>query len=872
MFADYKSLKKILISITKKFWKAAISPSVSLCFVLLLFFSQIVFAEWKSVGNVTQILEQKANYAILQTSSGAKLRVEFFDINVVRIRLAPDGTFETLPDFALDSSVERQTPIVKISQTKEKIVLINSFGAKIEIHKTPLTVTVFDEKGEIIVDDAKAMAFDSQTGEISAMKARKSLTETYYGFGEKALPFSRDGQVMTNWNTDTYKYNLGTDPLYQSIPFFIALNQGKSYGLFFNNTFRTTFDMGKTAPDKYSFSSQGGELDYFVFTGGKERTPKQILEDYANLTGKMPLPPIWALGNQQSRFSYFPESRVREIADGFRSRKIPCDVIYIDIDFMDGFRVFTWNKEAFPNPRKLTDDLREKGFKSVVIVDPAVKLDEKYPVYNDGKTKDLYVKNSDGTDFVGQVWAGKSVFPDFVNSKTREWFGEQYKSYITDGIDGFWNDMNEPANFPEGDLQEPIGMNHSQKTLPLDAKHTVETKIVQSKDMSKVYVEKTSGKKYNPLKIVETGGTHARFHNLYGMLMARSTFEGVRNLRPENRPFVLTRAGFSGVQRYAAVWTGDNIATWEHLRLSLPILLNLSVSGVPFVGADVGGYAENPSGELYARWLQAASFTPFLRSHSEKGAANKEPWEYGEEFTRINRATIELRYQFLPYLYTLFQNHEQTGQPILRPLWFEYPKDYKTYLLEDEYLVGRDLLVAPVLNDGQRKRGVYFPVGDDWRDWFTGEIYKGGTWAEINAPLDKLPIFARVGAVIPTQPAIQNTTEMPNVPITLNVITGIAPDKIETSKIFQDSGDGYDYQKTQKREISIEHKKGLLRLMRVGNFQGQKIHFIEALGISKRPSEMRVDGKLVENIEIDSTKNRLRITVDENVKEIALKP
>ncbi|MEP6903926.1 MAG: TIM-barrel domain-containing protein, partial [Actinomycetota bacterium] len=300
-----------------------------MCFVSLIFFSQNSFAEWKSVGNVTQILEQKANYAILQTSVGAKLRVEFFDINVVRIRLAPDGNFETLPDYAIDFSKERPPPIVKVLQTKEKIVLTNSFGAKVEIHKMPLTVTVFDENGEIIVDDARTMSFESQTGEISATKARKSLTETYYGFGEKALPFSRDGQVMTNWNTDTYRYSLGTDPLYQSIPFFIALNQGKSYGLFFNNTFRTTFDMGKTAPDKFTFSSAGGELDYFVFTGGRQRTPKKILEDYANLTGKTPLPPIWALGNQQSRFSYFPESRVREIADGFRSRKIPCDVIYI---------------------------------------------------------------------------------------------------------------------------------------------------------------------------------------------------------------------------------------------------------------------------------------------------------------------------------------------------------------------------------------------------------------------------------------------------------------------------------------------------------------------------------------------------------------
>lgn len=857
--------------ISAEFWKAAVSPSVSLCFLLLVS-AQSVFAEWKTVGSVTRILEQKANYAILQTSSGAKVYVGFLNMNTVRVRLAPNESFETFPQYAFDEA-ERQVPLVKLTQTREKIILANALGAKVEIHKTPLFITVFDEKGEIVVDDSRAMAFDPQSGEVAATKARKSLTETYYGFGEKALPFSRDGQAIVNWNTDAYAYGPGTDPIYQSIPFFIALNMGKSYGLFFNNTFRTNFDMGKAAPDKYSFSAPGGELDYFIFTGGRDRTPRQILQDYADLTGKTPLPPLWALGNQQSRFSYFPESRVREIADGFRRRKIPCDVIYLDIDSMDGFRVFTWNREFFPNPRKLTDDLHEKGFRSVIIVDPAVKADENYAVYKDAKTQGLSVKNADGTDFVGQVWAGKSVFPDFANPKTRQWFGEQYKGYISDGIDGFWNDMNEPSNFPDWQgLQEPIGMNHPQKTLPLDARHTLDSKIARSADMSKVYTDKTSGKQYTPLKTIESSGTHARFHNVYGMLMAQSTFEGVRKLRPDARPFVLTRAGFSGIQRYAAVWTGDNVASWEHLRLSLPMLLNFSVSGVPFIGADVGGYAGNPSGELYARWLQAASFTPFLRSHSEKGAANKEPWEYGDEFTRVNRQTIELRYQFLPYLYTLFYEHERTGQPVLRPLWYEYPKDYRTYLLEDEYLVGRDLLVAPVLNEGQRRRGVYFPAGDDWRDWQTGEIYKGGNWAEVGAPLDKLPVFVRVGAVIPTQPVIENTTEMPKVDLTLTVVTGIAPDKTETAKIFQDAGDGYAYRSNQKREIGIEHRKGLLRINYAGNFQGQKIRFIEALGINKRPSEMRVDGKLAEDIDVDSGRNRVRIRIEDNVKEISLKP
>jgi alpha-glucosidase len=493
--------------------------------------------------------------------------------------------------------------------------------------------------------------------------------------------------------------------------------------------------------------------------------------------------------------------------------------------------------------RKLTADLEKEGFKTVVIVDPAVKVDENYRVYTEGKTQNLFTKNANGSEFQGRVWAGKSAFPDFTNPKTREWFGAQYREFINDGIAGFWNDMNEPSNFPDAQ-GEPVGMNHPQKTLPIDAR------------------ENGDG----------FAGQHNRFHNVYGLQMVRSTFDGVRKLAPEKRPFILTRAGFSGVQRFAAVWTGDNTASWEHLQLSIPMLLNMSVSGMPFVGADVGGYSDMPSGELYARWLQAASLMPFLRSHSENNQPNKEPWEYGAEFEKINRASVEQRYRFLPYLYTLFREHEKTGQPVLRPLWYEYSNDVKTYLIDDQFLVGRDLLIAPVLRPGQRKRQIYFPAGDDWRDFRTGEIYKGGSSAEIDAPLEKLPLFARVGAIIATQDLIQHTGEMPNAAVTLNVVAGISPEKTETTTLFQDAGDGYGYRKNDWREVKIEHRRGLLILNPSGNFAGaQKIRRIEAIGVPQKPREIRIDGKTVKG-DYDSKEKRLKIEIDENAKEITLIP
>lgn len=318
-------------------------------------------AAWQTIGNVTRVVESKTNGAVLQTSSGARVLIEFFDVHVVRVRVAPGGAFERNVSYAIENK-DRKTPSVKIAQNAREIVLTNSAGAKIAIKKAPFLITIFDEAGEKIVEDASAPMFDKQSGEVLAVKKRRAFDETYYGFGEKALPLSRDGQTIVNWNTDTYRYAPGTDPLYQSIPFFLALDKGKAYGLFFHNTFRTAFDMGKTAPEKYSFSSAGGELDYFVFTGGREQTPAKVLEDYTNLTGRMPLPPLWSLGYQQSRFSYFPEARVREIAAEFRKRKIPADAIYIDIDFMDGFRIFTWDKEKFPDPKQMIADLARDGF------------------------------------------------------------------------------------------------------------------------------------------------------------------------------------------------------------------------------------------------------------------------------------------------------------------------------------------------------------------------------------------------------------------------------------------------------------------------------------------------------------------------------
>jgi alpha-glucosidase len=786
---------------------------------LLILCASSARAAWRTAGDVRAV-ERRADGVVLTLSSGARVAVTFHDLEVVRVRLAPRGTFGRDFSYAVESK-DRKTVAAKIDETRDEIRISSLDGTTAVVRRRPFLVSVHDPRGRVVVEDdpQKPHAFDPDTGEVEATKLRPEW-ETYYGFGEKAMPMSRHTQHIVMWNTDTYGYPRGLDPIYQSIGFFVALRhfndlpraepypRAYAYGLFFDNTYRTSFDMGKTAPHRYTFGAQGGELNYYVFTGARERSPRRILRDYTALTGRTPLPPMWALGNQQSRWSYFPEARVREVARGFRETKTPADVIYLDIDYMDGFRVFTWDKTRFPDPPKLISDLRREGFRTVVIIDPGIKVDTNYRVYKEGQAGGHFVRDENGAEFHGSVWPGVCAFPDFTSAAAREWFASYYRQHLEEGIAGFWNDMNEPGIFLNEQTPKPDTYHHPMKTFPYAARHAGDG---------------------DP-------GTHARYHNVYGMQMARSTFEGLRKLRPDERPFVLTRAGYAGVQRFSAVWTGDNVASWDHLRLSIPMLTNLGVSGVPFVGADVGGFSGNPSPELYARWLQAAALTPFLRSHSEAGSKPHEPYAFGPQFTDINRASIELRYRLLPYLYSVFHEHAETGAPVMRPLWFEYPADERTYLNEDQYLVGRDLLVAPVVTEGVTKRRVYFPRGDAWVDWWTGKRYEGGSEAEVEAPLNRLPLFARAGAAIPTQAVVQHTGEMASAPLALVVVRGADG----TSSFYEDAGQGYEYRRGSSRTTTVTQRSGNVSILGKGDYKGRRADTLELLGVSATPRLLAV--------------------------------
>ncbi|MFL6211420.1 MAG: glycoside hydrolase family 31 protein [Pyrinomonadaceae bacterium] len=807
-------------------------------------------ATWRGAGDVITYLT-KPNGVRLILSGPALVDVTLTDLNVVRVRFTSHVQFER--DFSYAVEMKDRKPMAVVVRDVGRMagieITTKSGGAKVFIQRKPFLIRVYDANGQLVVEDdpTRAVLFDPASGAFEASKRRDQF-EFYYGFGEKALPPARTGQAMVMWNTDTYAYPPGLDPIYQSIPFFVALRQGKAYGLFFDNTYRTHFDMGKSDPARYTFGASGGELNYYVFTGGRERTPREVLREYTELTGRTPLPPLWALGYQQSRWSYFPESTVRDLARNFRARHIPADVIYLDIDYMDGFRIFTWDKSRFPDPRQMLSDLRAAGFRVVTIIDPGIKVDENYPAYQEGRAQNLFCKAADGTEFHGTVWPGVCAFPDFTDPRARAWFGTLYRRNVDDGISGFWNDMNEPATFaPNTRPPQPELMHDPAKTFPLDVRHAGDG----------------------------LAGAHARYHNVYGMQMARATFEGVKSLRPDARPFVLTRAGYAGVQRYSAVWTGDNVPSWEHLALSVPMLTNLGVSGVPFVGADIGGFADTnlPTPELYTRWLQAAVLTPFCRAHYNKARGDREPWSFGSESEKINRASIELRYQLLPYLYTVFQQHTETGAPVMRPLWFNYPADYATYdapLGQDEYIVGDNLLVAPVLQQGATERPVYFPKGDAWLDWWTGARHEGGTSANVAAPLNRLPLFVRAGAIIPTQPVVQHTGEMARAPLTFVVAAG----GDGNGYVYEDAGDGYDYQRDAWRSTNVAQMGNTLRLTRSGSFNAARVlAAIELLGVPAKPKSVLIDGREAKEVSFDRDEKRLRVPLpNQDVREIVIMP
>ena len=709
------------------------------------------------------------------------LRLHVLTNSIIRFRYSFDGDFLKDFSYAIDKKFKPESLQVFFDDEGDKYSIVTD-KLRCEISKEGMLVSIFDSFGNAICEDNTG--FYRREGilqGIMSVKVTKKAPKTkqFYGLGDKPCSFNLRGQALENWNTDAFGFGRETDPLYRSIPFYYALNEGKAYGIFLDNTYRTRFSFDRKDNGVSSFEAKGGEMNYY-FIYGPELV--DVAKKYTDLTGTPEMPPRWALGYHQCRWSYHPESRVYEIADHFRKHQIPCDAIYLDIDYMNEYRCFTWNKDRFPNPKEMIENLKEQGFKTVVMIDPGIKVDDEYWVYKEGIEKGVYCRRDDGRLMKGPVWPPECVFPDYTNPDVRKWWGDLYRGLMSvNGVDGVWNDMNEPAVFEV-----------ESKTFPLTVRHNYDG----------------------------NNCSHKKAHNIYGMQMSRATYDGLKKINPEKRPFVITRATYSGGQRYASAWTGDNVASWEHLHIANVQAQRMNISGFSFIGSDIGGFAENPNGELITRWLQLGIFHPFYRMHSmgynldggapiddeqveanrKKGIIlNQEPWEYDEPFTSLNRKAIELRYQLLPYLYTAFWRYTKSGEPILQPLVFADQEDENTFNREEEFLFGRQILVSPVSEEGATEKETYLTKGT-WYNYWTDEVYEGGQTVTVDAPLAQIPMFIRAGAVIPFYPVIQHTGEQVDL-ITLHVYFKEGRAK---STFYEDKGEEFDHLRHNYRKAKFE--------------------------------------------------------------------
>ncbi len=758
---------------------------------------------WQSVGAMTGF--DFDGESLVVTCGVIKISIAPDRAGMVRVRLAPTGTFARDYSWAVVANDKPITP----PQFEEPPGALKLYTEQVmvRVQRAPCRISFHHLDGSLIsADDAsKGMAVDG-----NEVRCWKTLHENdhFFGMGERAGPLDKRGFVLENWNHDSAENEPYTDPLYQSHPFFMVFNDGLAHGYYFDNTFRSTFDFGKTSTTSYSFGAPDGELNYYFIPGP---TPADVVRRYGQLVGRTPLPPLWALGYQQCRWSYESDKRVRNIAKKLRDCKIPCDVIYMDIDYMDGYRCFTWHPERFSNPRKLLKNLRQDGFKPVVIIDPGILVEGGYSVYDEGVAGDHFCKNGDGDHYLGKVWPGTTVYPDYTRSATRDWWGSLYKGLIEDGIAGFWNDMNEPADFTFDHGSVSLDMQHDNDGHPSD---------------------------------------HRSVHNIYGMQMARGTYEGVQKLRPDERPFVLTRAGFSGVQRYAAVWTGDNLSSWDHLRCSIPMLLNMGLTGIAMCGADIGGFRGHPSPELYTRWLQVGAFYPFCRTHNAGGMGNdareQDPTAFGKKYEKHNRAAIELRYRLMPYIYTQMRAASASGLPLMRPVLLDFPRADAVHKLNDVFMFGPSLFVAPVVYEGVDHREIRLPAGD-WYEYETGRHVEGGTETPLRYPvkLSSIPMFARAGAVIPTRTVTQYVDEKPLDELILRIYPGIGG-----GTFYNDDGrshahrDGEFLSETYAVDVDGDSNERTFRISERGGIEAfvPQRYLLAFYGVASAPQRVQLVG------------------------------
>ncbi len=780
----------------------------------------------KYLSAVTEYSQEGNNFYF--SDAQAKVEVRVISDEIIRVRLAPQSVFLDEFSYAVEPADHTAT-VFKLEDTADSYRVETSLVACV-IRKSDFLISFEDIKGRVINEELKPMHWEenSDFGGYYVYATKKCQPdEVFYGMGDKSADLNLRGNRFVNWNTDAYSFGKGQQALYRTIPFYMGVTEGISYGIFFDNTFKSHFDFAQEESDKVSFWADGGELQYYYIHGPHMM---DVVKSYHKLTGTHQMPPKWALGFHQCRWSYFPERKVKDIARNFRERKIPCDAIYLDIDYMDGYRCFTWNRKYFPDPARMIKELTDDGFKTVVIIDPGIRVDENYSVFREGKQNNYFCRRCDDYFMEGHVWPGRCQFPDFTNPKVRTWWGGLFKELVDAGVAGVWNDMNEPAVFGAG-------------TFPDDVRHN-----------------------YDGFH-----GSHRKAHNVYGMQMVRATYEGLKKLQKNKRPFTITRAGYSGVQRYASVWTGDNVATWEHLKIGIVQVQRLSMSGISFCGTDIGGFSGEPDAELFARWIQMGVFSPFMRAHSAGDTAEREPWSFGPEFEQINRKFIELRYRLMPYIYSVFWEHHKHNFPILRPLVMQEQGNPVTHGIQDIFTFGDKILVAPVSDPGAVSKQVYLPAGK-WYNYWTHDMIQGGEEHTADAPIDSMPIFVKAGSVIPESPLMQYVGEFEVDELMFQIYYS---DYEANSFYYEDHDDTFAFEQDiyleKKYIVNGDAGSMTIRQSVEGLFTPRyETYDLKIIGLPFNPAKVYIDGKeYAGDLGFDELK-RVRIKSHKNFKLIEI--
>ena len=594
----------------------------------------------------------------------------------------------------------------------------------------------------------------------------------FYGMGEKNNGFEKSGLRTLFWNTDVMgdfsqreAFHGVTDPMYVSIPYLLAKLEGGWLGILVDNPFPVFMSTGaqerlaqerddadQTGPF-YLGSTNGSPVLYFIYGP----TPDTVTTKLQRLCGTTPLPPLWALGHHQSRWGYRSYEDLLELDRKFAEEAIPNDGLWLDIDYMEGCRIFTVAQDGFAEPERMLGDLAARGRRVVAIIDPGVKLDKKYSVYREGSSRDLFCMTTENREYVGMVWPGATVFPDFSLSETRRWWAERVKDFVSLGFAGFWLDMNDP----------------STGTVTLD-----EMRFGRGKE------------------------AHEAYHNQYALGMQTASREGLLAARPDERPFLLSRSGFISTSRHAAVWTGDNVSNQHHLAGSIPLSLNLTLSGIPFNGCDVPGFDGDADAQLAVAWYKGCFLFPFLRNHCIKGARRQEPWAYDRRVTRIIGYYIALRYKILPYLYNLFIDQEELGRPILRPLFYEFPEEEGFDKVDDQFMVGPSILQAPLLSPSLNNRKLRLPEGR-WYSIWDRRWLKGNREVSAVQSSRSTPVYIREGSILPMQAGVRTTNANDLSQIELHIFVSDRYEGVAGYTYRFDDGASYAYRSGARTSLQF---------------------------------------------------------------------